>query len=58
MEKKEITTILYVEPKQFTNKDGVICDYLDCSITIDNQVIKITIQKDSKRLFKYLIAKV
>ena len=46
------------EKKQFTDKDtGSVFDYFAVSVMIDGQKIPLSIPKESKQLFKYLIGK-
>ena len=46
------------EKKQFTDKDtGNVFDYFAVSVMIDGQKIPLSIPKESKQLFKYLIGK-
>lgn len=46
------------EKKQFTDKDtGNVFDYYAVSVMIDGQKVSLSIPKESKQLFKYLIGK-
>ena len=57
-EVKKLNVELLVEPKTFTNKEsGEVIKYNEISCIIDNCVIKLSVKKDCKQLFEYLLAK-
>lgn len=48
----------FCEKKQFADKDtGNVFDYYAVSVVVDGQKIPLSIPKESKQLFKYLIGK-